>query len=154
MPRKSRSPASLEAGAIEGRGGTRRLIAGLRISAEDEQLLAVVRPFLPDVDSESDLAYRLWRRGLEGTLAELVGLGVALPTGVTDDYVATLAAQRVVLALPLLYRTGKLSLLPLLPLTAAPGAIAPEPPAIQGDGDEIDESASDTIVGLGGNDFL
>lgn len=56
------------------RGG-RRLIAGLRVTAHDETLLAVVRPYLTDAESEGEAAYRLWRRGLEVSLAEVVGLG-------------------------------------------------------------------------------
>ncbi len=129
----------------------RRLIAGLRVSREDELLLALVAPFFPEVDSAGDLAYRLWRRGLELTLAELVALGTALPVGTSEEHLATLVAQRVTLCLPLLRRTGKLALLnleaPAPPGVSQHGALAPDTPV-------IDATASATVAGLGGVDFL
>ncbi|MEI7644821.1 MAG: hypothetical protein WCJ55_11125, partial [Chloroflexales bacterium] len=88
-----------------------RLIAGLRITKQDEALLDIVRPFFPDADSAGELAYRLWRRGLELTLAELASVGVALPPDLTEEILATLVAQRLLLCLPLLRRTGALALL-------------------------------------------
>ncbi len=91
--------------------GQRRLIAGLRIPSQDEALLDLVRPLFPEVDSEGELAYRLWRRGLELTLAELAGLGVALPPALSEETVATLVAQRLLLCLPLLRHTRKVALL-------------------------------------------
>lgn len=130
--------------------GARRLIAGLRITGQDEELLSLVRPFFPDADSEGDLAYRLWRRGLEITLAELVSVGVALPAGVAEDYIATLVAQRIALCLPLLQRSGRLALLGLdsaLP-PAIPLRLSSDEPA------DIDAAAAVTIVSLGGSDFL
>lgn len=142
--------------AREGRrAGTRRLIAGLRITAQDEALLDVVRPFLPDADSESELAYRLWRRGLELTLAEVVGLGAGLPSGSSEEVIASLATQRLLLCLPLLRRVGKLE---HLGLAAAPQEGTP--PQIAGGADmhiqeqTIDQDAADAIAGLGASDFL
>ncbi len=126
----------------------RRLIAGLRITRQDEALLDLVRPFFPDADSEGDLAYRLWRRGLELTLAELVGLSAALPPELTEETLATLTAQRLLLALPLLRRTGKVALLGMeLPKLSREVVGRPV------DG-TIDATAATTIAGLGGNDFL
>lgn len=60
-------------------GGARQLIAGLRVSEKDKALLAVVRPYFPEADTEGELAERLWRRGLEMTLANALGVGVARP---------------------------------------------------------------------------
>lgn len=129
----------------------RRLIAGLRVSEEDEQLLALVAPLFPEADSAGDLAYRLWRRGLELTLAEVACLGAALPPGMAEEQFAALAAQRLLLCLPLLRRTGKLSLLgleaPVLPTRSPPLAEVIGIP-------EIDASAAATVAGLGGGDFL
>lgn len=136
-------------------GGARRLIAGLRITHQDEAILAIVRPFFPEADSEGELAYRLWRRGLEVTLAEAVGSGAALPTEITEEGLAALVAQRLLLCLPLLRRTGTLSLLGLDAghqerlLTAEShrplNSTAP---------DTIDLRAAEVIAALGGNDFL
>ena len=113
-------------------GKARRLIAGLRVTRQEEALLAVVRPFLADASSEGELAYRLWRRGLEVTLAEAAGIGVQLPPGLSADVLASTVAQRLLLCMPLLRRTGKLALLGIessLPAadTAAPAAPAAEP---------------------------
>ncbi|NTU77920.1 MAG: hypothetical protein HGA45_00715 [Chloroflexales bacterium] len=135
--------------------GARRLIAGLRITRHDESLLAVVRPYLTDAGSESELAYRLWRRGLEITLAEVAGLGAELPPGTTEHLIASLVAQRLLLCMPLLRRTGRLALLGVE--TAAPIASTvamPETPAPLPGTEVIDESASIAIAGLGGSDFL
>ncbi len=126
-----------------------RLIAGLRITKQDEALLDIVRPFFPDADSAGELAYRLWRRGLELTLAELASVGVALPPDLTEEILATLVAQRLLLCLPLLRRTGALALLgsesaPALTMPTSP----PDGPA------DIDMAAAVTIAGMGGGDFL
>lgn len=130
--------------------GRRRLIAALRVPPDDERLLAMVQPYLPEADSAGELAYRLWRRGLELTLAELAGLGAVLPAGLSEEQLATLSAQRVVLLLPLLRRTGKLALLGLeqaaqqqLPAIATPTADT-----------AIDASAAAAVSNLGGGDFL
>ena len=130
--------------------GRRRLIAALRVPPDDERLLAMVRPYLPEADSAGELAYRLWRRGLELTLAELAGLGAMLPAELSEEQLATLSAQRVVSLLPLLRRTGKLALLGLeqaaqerQPAIGAPTADT-----------AIDASATAAISSLGGGDFL
>jgi hypothetical protein len=139
----------------ERRGGARRLIAGLRISAEEESLLAVVRPYFTDLSSEGELAYRLWRRGLELALAEAVGIGARLPSGTTEQFIASLVAQRLLLCMPLLRRTGTLALVGLdtpsqtdMPMRER---LAPERTVVP---EAIDASAADAIAGLGGNDFL
>ena len=133
------------------RTSRRRLIAALRVPPDDERLLAAVQPYLPDADSASELAYRLWRRGLELTLAELAGLGVALPPGLTDDYLATASAQRLLVLLPLLRRTGKLALLGLeQPEAATTSLVSPAVPPES----TIDASAAVIIATMGGGDFL
>jgi hypothetical protein len=132
--------------------GRRRLIAGLRVSDQDVQLLALVAPFFPEVDSAGDLAYRLWRRGLELALAESVGLGAALPPGMTEGQIANLVAQRLALCLPLLRRTGRLA---LLGVEAPSGELPSIPPAAAASLDEvIDNGAADAITSMGGSDFL
>jgi hypothetical protein len=135
--------------------GTRRLVAGLRISHQDERLLEVVRPFLPEATSEGELAYRLWRRGLELTLAEAAGLGVELPPGVGEEQIAALAAQRLLLCVPLLRCTGKLSLLGIDAerTESEPQAIDTTSSA-SGDIDLVDQGAADAIAGMGASDFL
>jgi hypothetical protein len=88
------------------KNGPRRLIAGLRVSERDLVLLAVVRPFC-DGDSEAEIAHRIWRRGLEVTLAELVSAGVELPPGVlTEQQLAIVIHRHVQLCAPLLERAG------------------------------------------------
>jgi hypothetical protein len=136
-------------------GGARRLIAGLRITHQDEAILAVVRPFFPEADSEGELAYRLWRRGLEVTLAEAVSLGVVPPPGITEAELASLVAQRLLLSVPLLRRTGKLALLGL-EASSSPRETSPMG-ALKVAGaanDEIDEAAATAVVDLGGSAFL
>lgn len=143
-----------EAGGAR-QGGARRLIAGLRVTQQDEALLAVVRPYLVDVGSEGDVAYRLWRRGLEVTLAEVVSLGAALPLGTTEELIAGLVAQRLLLCVPLLRRTGKLVLLGSETTTPiAASVVTAETPAPLPGTEVIDESAANAIAGLGGTDFL
>lgn len=134
---------------------SRRLIAGLRISRQDEQLLDVVRPFLSEAASEGELAYRLWRRGLEITLAEVAGLGEPLPSCTTEPLIASLVAQRLLLSIPLLRRTGKLILLgiDLVPTDGGSQDRFTKPlhaPTTE----TIDERASEAIIDLGGSDFL
>ena len=154
MPRSSDGRPVSRSGS-DRQMAVRTLIAGLRVTAEDELLLAVVRPFVADASSEGELAYRLWRRGLELTLAEVVGLGAALPAGMSEELVARLVAQRLLLSLPLLRRTGTLA---LLGIDATPPQLA-EPSthrevAATTAAEVIDETASATIAGLGGSDFL
>ena len=154
MPRSSKGVLVSRSGS-DRQMAVRTLIAGLRVTAEDELLLAVVRPFVADASSEGELAYRLWRRGLELALAEVVGLGAALPAGTSEELVARLVAQRLLLSLPLLRRTGTLALLGID--TAPPWSVAPstDSEAITAAfADAIDETASDAISGLGGSDFL
>jgi hypothetical protein len=141
MPKETR--------AMNQRTGRRRLIAALRIPQADERLLEAVQPYLPDADSAGELAYRLWRRGLELTLAELASLGVALPTGMTEEQLATLSAQRMLLLLPLLRRTSKLA---LLNLEHATSLHTPQPLAPTAVG--IDEAAAGVVADLGGTEFL
>lgn len=111
----------------------------------------MVAPFFPEVDSAGDLAYRLWRRGLELTLAEVISLGTEPPPEPSEELLASLVAQRLALCMPLLRRTGKLTLLgleaPEIPARSLPLATVVSAP-------EIDASASATVAGLGGGDFL
>lgn len=143
-----------EAGGAR-QGGARRLIAGLRVTRQDEALLAIVRPYIADAGSEGEVAYRLWRRGLEVTLAEVAGLGAVLPTGTTEDLIASLVAQRLLLCAPLLRRTGKLTLLGVeTEALIASSVVMTETPAPLPGTEVIDASASSAIAGLGGSDFL
>jgi hypothetical protein len=135
--------------------GQRRLIAGLRVSGLDERLLALVAPFFPEVDSAGDLAYRLWRRGLELALAEVMGLGAALPPEVSEQLIARLVAPRLALCVPLLRRTGTLELLGIDAAHHQPAVSSAVSESVaRGAADAIDATASDAISGLGGSDFL
>jgi hypothetical protein len=134
-------------------GGDRRLIAGLRITKQDEALIDVVRPVLPEASSEGELAYRLWRRGLEVTLAEAASLGVALPPGITEAELASLVAQRLLLSVPLLRR--KLALLGMEASSSPRETSLMTVPEVAGAAnDEIDEAAAVAVVDLGGSAFL
>lgn len=153
MPRTSANP-TMPKRATGQRSGQRRLIAGLRVSELDERLLALVAPFFPEVDSAGDLAYRLWRRGLELTLAEAAGLGVTLAPDVSEELIAGLVAQRLALCVPLMRRTGTLA---LLGIDAAPFQLvvpSTNREVVATAADAIDATASDAITGLGGSDFL
>jgi hypothetical protein len=139
----------------ERRSAARRLIAGLRISPAEEALLAVVRPYFTDLASEGELAYRLWRRGLELALAEVGSLGARLPPGTNEQFIAGLVAQRFLLCLPLLRRTGTLVLLGLEASSPTVVRTTADIPSTEHPFTEtIDASASDAITGLGGSDFL
>lgn len=154
MPRRQPDPAAFEPpeqSIAPVPRSRRRLIAGLRVSDHDAQLLALIAPFFPEVDSAGDLAYRLWRRGLELALAEAVGLGAALPSGMTEGQLANLVAQRLALCLPLLRRTEKLALLGVEAPSGERGTI---PPTATSPDDTIDSGAADAITRLGGSDFL
>lgn len=147
-----RQKHAVDESARERQRGARRLIAGLRITREEEALLAVVRPFLPGADSAGEVAYRLWRRGLEVTLAEAVSLGATLPAGGSEQLVAGLVAQRLLLCMPLLRRTGMLA---LLGVEASSGEQMSRPAATTAASDEaIDSGAATAITSLGGSDFL
>lgn len=136
-------------------GKTRRLIAGLRISPQDEALLDAVRPFFPEAETEGELAYRLWRRGLDVTLAEIVGVGALLPPGVSEEGVARLAVQRLLLCLPLFRRTNLLALLGLeLARQTSPLDTEAQPASIRDLEEPVDERAAAAIMSLGGSDFL
>jgi hypothetical protein len=135
-------------------GGPRRLIAGLRVTRQDEILLDVVRPLFPEADSEGELAYRLWHRGLECSLAEAAALGIALPPDISANRIAYLVAQRLLLAVPLLRRTGTLALLGLEALPTSEQPLLTSPPTASLDPDAIDGTAAEAVSGLGGGDFL
>lgn len=154
MLRKRTDNASSEQDTPGGRGGRanspRRLIAGLRVSYEDEQLLGLVTPFFPEASSAGELAYRIWRRGLELSLAELAGLGTTLPATLSEEHLATLVAQRLMLCLPLLQRTGKLA---FLKLGEAAPVVSLAPP-VHVASDAIDQTAVEAVAGFGGDVFL
>ena len=136
-------------------GKTRRLIAALRISEQDEALLDIVRSFFPEVDTEGELAYRLWRRGLDVTLAEAVGVGASLPPGASEEGVARLAVQRLLLCLPLFRRTRLLALLGLeFAHPLSPSDPEATPASISATEELVDEHAAAAIVSLGGSEFL
>lgn len=139
-------------GGASYRGGKRQLIAGLRVTAADLELLGVVRPFMAECDTESDLAYRLWRRGLEITLAELVGSGAALPDGGMDQrQLAVVVGQRLQLCLPLLERAGLLST-----LRASQQVTDEHVALVVGEQEEIEVApeAEGFITAMGGDTFL
>jgi hypothetical protein len=140
----------------EGRDSrARRLIAGLRVTRQDEALLAVVRPFFANTASEGEMAYQLWRYGLELTLAEAASLGVHLPSSTTELVLARLVARRLLLALPLLRRTGTLTVLGLDAAPPDPDVPRNVPVSVPpGSHDTIDERASEAVASLGGSDFL
>lgn len=136
-------------------GARRRLIAGLRVTPHDEELLEAVRPLFPEAGSAGELAYRLWRRGLELSLAEAASLGVALPRGADEAAIAGLVAQRLLLSMPLLRRAGTIAALGIVAPVGQAGAGLPgvTPPAAA-DPQAIDDGAAGAIVSLGGGEFL
>lgn len=151
--RSTNTPRSTPGSAERGNGrraskGQRRLFA-LRIPIAEEQLQERLRPYIGE-ETDADLAYRIWQRGLKVALAEYAGLGMELPPEESEDLVAARAAQLFLLCLPLLRRTGKLGLLGLeaaSSLERPPGQIVAEEP-------EIDVTSPDAITGLGGSEFL
>ena len=72
----------------------------------------------------------------------------------TEELLAGLVTQRLMLSLPLLRRTGTLALLGLeAPPLVAPPTTAPLLAPTSG-AEAIDAGATEVIRGLGGNDFL
>jgi hypothetical protein len=142
---------SLRHGLACAAAGLRVRVARLPLAPGEtkEALLDVVRLLFPEADSEGELAYRLWRRGLELTLAEVAGLGVTMPPGTTEEQLAALVAQRLLLSVPLLKRIG---MLPLLGLEPPPIPATLRPPS--GESADIDTAVAATIAGMGGGDFL
>ncbi len=117
-------------------------------------MLEVVRAYLPEATSEGEVAYRLWRRGLELTLAEFVSLGAPPPPGESERLLANLVARRLLLCLPLLRRTGTLSLLGLETPYPTAVTVAGGPPSEPSLTAAIDTRATNAFTALGGSDFL
>jgi hypothetical protein len=89
------------------------------------------------------------------TLAEVIGVGAPLPPGMSEQRLASLVAQRLLLCLPLLRRTGILTLLELDAAPQAPQVILEHQGLIGSVPTEtIDTGDSSAIAALGGNDFL
>lgn len=125
----------------------------LRVTERDEALLALLRPYMAGVTNESEQAYTLVREGLLMRLAALAALGAHPPDAPDEEILATHAAQQLLLILPLLRRTGKLSLLGIDVSTPQLGAERGEP---EDDGhaqigiDDLDEQGGLDAEGLSG----
>lgn len=128
--------------------GRRRLFA-LRVPVAEERVQALLRPYIAE-ETDADLAYRIWQRGLRVALAEYAGLGMTLPPEEREELVAARVAQLFLLCLPLLRRTGTLALLGLEPAGVAAQRDGPAAPAEP----EIDTDSTAAISGLGGSEFL
>lgn len=142
------SPVTGRAASRRTGKGQRRLFA-LRVPAAEEQLQELLRPYIAE-ETDADLAYRIWQRGLKVALAEYAGLGMPLPSEESEELVAARVAQLFLLCLPLLRRTGKLGLLGLETAGLVEQQAWPAAP----DEPEIDRSSPDAISGLGGSEFL
>lgn len=125
----------------------------LRVTERDEALLTLLRPYMIGVTNESEQAYTLVREGLLMRLAALAALGVRLGDLLDEEVLAAHAAQQLLLALPLLRRTGSLALLgmemavPTLLGTAGAEHAAGIDPL---DVDDMDEQAGRDVEGLSG----
>lgn len=140
-------------GGADDRGGWRELIAGLRVSPDEIEQKNAVRDLYPEASSEAELAYRIWRRGLQVDLARLVSMGGELPPGVTERQLAMLVTQDLLACLPLLNRVGTLSEIVALLAPHASGRSEPGNPAPSSNDDTpIDPSAADSVLGV--DDFL
>lgn len=133
-------------------GGARHQVASLRITSVEIAHKELVRLLYPEADNETDLAYRIWRRGLQFDLARIASMGERLPEGIAEDQLAMLIVQDVLACLPLLQRTGRLSQILAL-LNAAP-LRQDESEGCEPGAPEIDASAADSIADLGGGDFM
>ncbi|MBX0331442.1 hypothetical protein K2Z83_27700 [Oscillochloris sp. ZM17-4] len=130
--------------------GDRSTFGRLRITVDERDQAGAIQPLYPEVDNDSDLAYRIWRRGLQIDLARLVSLGGTIPAGMTEEALAMLIAQDLLHCLPLLRRTGVLATLQIEVSDGSTGL----PPVDNAVEDEIADDAADSIQGLGGTDFL
>ncbi|RRR75564.1 MAG: hypothetical protein EI684_04350 [Candidatus Viridilinea halotolerans] len=134
--------------------GARHLVASLRLSRSEMAQKEAVRVLYPESSSETDLALRIWRRGLQLDLARLLSVGGVIPGGVDEQQVAMLVLHDVLTCLPLLQRTGRLhALIALLAHPPLAAATAEEHEA-PGEAPEIDPSAAGSIDEIGGGDFL
>ena len=129
----------------------------LRVTDRDDELMALVRPYLVSVTNESELSYQLVREGLLMRLAILAALGGDLGDAIAEDVVSTHAAQHLLLCLPLLRRTGKLALLgmelPQITTVVPEAALSPSdlPHARELlDPDDLDEQSGRDVEGLSG----
>lgn len=129
----------------------------LRVTARDDELMALVRPYLINVTNESELAYQLVREGLLMRLALLAALGGDLNDLIAEEVVAAHAAQHLLLCLPLLRRTGKLATLEMEVHAVPTGTrdITPSPPQSSGERnrigvDDLDDRSGLDAEGLGG----
>lgn len=134
------------------RWAPRKVQKALRITERDELLLETVRAVVPEASSESDLAYILWKRGLILTLAKALGGGAPPPPAMGEDLLATLIAQELLNAMPLLQRTGRLDRLNLV--LAASGQLASPTPLPPVSADEVDSVSVEELTTLGGADFI
>lgn len=145
---RSALPSAKRGDGRRGGKGQRKLFA-LRIPAAEERLQELLRPYIAE-ETDADLAYRIWQRGLKVALAEYAGLGMELPREESEELVAARVAQLFLLCLPLLRRTGKLELLGL----EAAGPVERPAWQVAAEDPEIDASSPDAITGLGGSEFL
>ena len=134
----------------------------LRVTDRDDELMALVRPYLISVTNESELSYQLVREGLLMRLAILAALGGDLGDAIAEDVVAAHAAQQLLLCLPLLRRTGKLALLGMevpQPQIAPAATVAPDATLTAStvpqtrallDPDDLDEQSGRDAEGLSG----
>lgn len=127
--------------------GARVDLGHMRVSGREREMALAVGQLYLESDTLSDLAYRIWRRGLTIDLARLASVSGQLPGGLSEDELAVMIAQDLLHCIPLLRRTGKLALLQLSDTAAQ--AVANEP-----EGETIDSEAADNVRGLGGADFI
>lgn len=137
------------------RGSSRDQIANLRVTLEERAQKNLVRVLYPEADSEAELAYRIWRRGLQVDLARLASMGEALPPGMTERHLAMLVTQDLLACVPLLNRAGTLQHIVdmLTPHAEPPTAVLAD--ALDDDAPgAIDPSASESVAAFGADDFL
>lgn len=97
-----------------------------------------------------DRAAHAWAASQPAVFAAATAVGAALPPSTSEGGIASLAAQRLLLCLSLLWRTGTLTLLGIdapMPIAALPVPLVPTPAT-------IDDTAAAAVAGLDGKKFL
>lgn len=128
----------------------RTMVKGLRLTPAELRRASRLRPFFPEAGTEADFTRLIYLRGLLLLEAEVAGAGGGAPPGQREADLAAIVLPRILAALQLLERAGRLPHPAGGPPPTTPGASAQgetvEPP--------IDPQAADDVSGLGGSEFL
>jgi hypothetical protein len=126
---------------------SRTMPKGVRLSEDELRRVARLLPKFPEVSSESDMLRYIFLRGLLLLEADLVGAGNVPPPEMTEELLVSMLLPRMLGALTLLERHGKLPQRESHPVQAA---LVPALPPVPG---TVVEEVGEDMENLGA-DFL